>query len=99
MKFLVMRRPIRSNPPTSKAIREHREHVLDAVNRGELDCVYSFPGGGGSVSILNANSAEEVNERVMNTSLYLASEFEIHPLSDFFKYIDDVGAALKKAGR
>ena len=103
MKFLLIRRPLHIRgggaPPTSKAIREHKEYALDALKRGTLDCLYSFAGGQGSFSIINANSAEELNERTVKTPLFLDSEFEIHPLSDFSKYMDEVAAVVEKAGR
>ena len=102
MKFLLIRRPLhfRGGPaPTSKSIRAHKQYALDALKRGTLDCLYAFAGGQGSVSIINANSAEELNERIMETPLFLDSEYEVHPLGDFSKYMDEVAAVLEKAGR
>lgn len=54
--------------PTSQMIRAHKEVVLGAVKRGDADCTYAFLGGGG-VSIQNANSAEELNQRLMGSPL------------------------------
>jgi len=101
MKFLVIRRPIRTggNPPTSKAIREHNARVLEAMKQGTIDFAYAFPGGGGSVVIANVESAEDLNARIADSPLFLNSEFEIHALTDYAKYMDSVAAALEKSGR
>jgi muconolactone delta-isomerase len=101
MKFLVIRKPRVSTAltPTSKAIREHKEAALDAVKRGSLDCIYAFPGGGGSVSIENADSAEQLNETLAKTPLFLFSEWMVHPLSDYARYMDDIATAFEKQGR
>ncbi len=103
MKFLLIRRPLHTRgagaPPTSKGIRAHKQYALDALKRGTLDCLYSFAGGQGSFSIINANSAEELNEKIVETPLFLDSEFEIHLLSDYSKYMDEIAGVLEKAGR
>src|SRR5579864_3970388 len=98
MKFLVIRRPRVAGTmvPTSKTIREHKESALDAVKRGNLDCIYAVPGGGGSVAIANADSAEQLNEMLTNTPLFLFSEFEVRPLTDYSKYMDNIAAAFEK---
>ena len=101
MKFLVIRKPRVSGSitPTSKAIREHKENALNALKRGTLECIYGVPGGGGSVAIANADSAEQLNETLANTPLFLFSEFEVRPLTDYSKYMDNIAAAFEKQGR
>src|SRR6516162_2068198 len=101
MKFLVIRKPRIGTQlmPTSKTIREHKEGALNAVKEGTLDCIYAIPGGGGSVAIASADSIEQLNENVMSTPLFLFSEFEIRPLTDYAKYMDSVAAAIEKQGR
>jgi muconolactone delta-isomerase len=101
MKFLVIRKPRVGTPltPTNKSIREHKQGALDAVKQGTLDCIYALPGGGGSVAIANADSVEQLNENLMNTPLFLFSEFEIRPLTDYGKYMDGVAAAFEKQAR
>jgi hypothetical protein len=98
MKFLVMRRPrfIAGNPVTSKMILEGKQSALDALKGGGIDCIYAFPGGGGNVAIANADSPEQLNERLMATPLFLNSEWEVRALTDYGKYMDNVAAALKK---
>jgi len=98
MKFLILRKPRLSGGiiPTSKAIREHKQGVSDAIKQGTIDCIYAFPGGAGSVGIANADSAEQLNERLMNSPLFLYSEFDVRPLTDYGKYMENVAAALQK---
>lgn len=101
MKFLVIRKPRVGTGmlPTSKAIREHKQSALDGLKRGGLDCIYAVPGGGGSVAIANADSTEQLHETLANTPLFLFSEFEIRPLTDYGRYMDGVAAAFEKQGR
>jgi hypothetical protein len=54
--------------PTVEMVRAHKEVVLSAVKRGEADRAYAFLGGGG-FSIQYANSAEELNQRLLARSL------------------------------
>jgi muconolactone delta-isomerase len=101
MKFLVIRKPRFTTGliATSKAIREQKQAVADAMKRGAIDCIYAFPGGGGNVGIVNADSPEQLNEMLMSTPLFLYSEFEVRPLTDYGKYMENVAAALEKRER
>jgi muconolactone delta-isomerase len=54
---------------------------------------------GGSVAIANADSAEQLQETLASTPLFLFSEFEVRPLTDYAKYMDSVAAAFEKQGR
>ncbi len=101
MKFLVLRKPRVGSGivPTSKLIREHKEGVSDAIKRGTMDCIYAVPGGGGSVAIVNADSPEQLNEALMSTPLFLYSEFEVRPLTDYDKYMENLAAAFEKRER
>ena len=74
-----------------------KEGLLGAIKRGEADCAYAFVGGGG-ISILWANSAEEVNQRLFNSPLGFFYDFEVHPLADYGKFMDTVAEA-PEAGR
>lgn len=96
MKFLVIRKPRTGAPtqPTSQMIRAQKEMLLAAVKRGEIDCAHAFVGGGGC-SIINANSAEEVNERLFGSPLGFFYEFEVRPLADYGKFMDTVAQALE----
>jgi muconolactone delta-isomerase len=101
MKFLVLRKPRVTSGliPSAKVIREQKQGALDAVKQGVIDCIYAFPGGGGNVAIVNADSVEQLNERLMGTPLFLYSEFEVRPLTDYDKYMENVAAALEKRER
>jgi len=101
MKFLVIRKPRVTGAmvPSSTMLREHKGRALDAVKQGSLDCIYAIPGGGGSVAIANADTIEQLNDTLASTPLFLFSEFEVRPLTDYAKYMDGVAAALEKQGR
>jgi hypothetical protein len=97
MKFLVIRK-LRTGTgmtPTAEMVRAHKEVVLSAVERGDADCAYAFLGGGG-FSIQNANSAEELNQRLMGSPLGLFYEFDVRALTDYGKFMDTVAQALEK---
>jgi hypothetical protein len=98
MKFLVIRKPRVGAlvQPTSQTIRAQKEGLLAAIKGGEADCAYAFLGGGG-FSILNANTAEEVNQRLFGSPLGLFYEFEVHALSDYGQFMDSVAQALETA--
>jgi len=101
MKFLVIRKPRIGGAlvASSKTIRENKERALGLVKQGRLDCVYGIAGGGGSVSIANADSLEQLHENIVGSPLFLSSEWDIRPLTDYSKYMDGVAAALEKHGR
>jgi len=52
-----------------------------------------------TVAIANADSVDQLHENLANTPLFLFSEFEIRPLTDYAKYMDTVAAVLEKQGR
>ena len=99
MKFLLIRKPRMGTgmTPTSEMVRTQKETVLGALKRGEADCVYAFVGGG--CAILNANSAEELNQRLMGSPLGLFYEFEVRALTDYGQFMDTVAKALEKQSR
>ena len=96
MKFLVTRKPRPGAvvQPTSQTIRAHKEVLLAAVKRGEIECTYAFVNGGGC-SITNADSAEDLNRRLFSSPLGLFYEFEVHPLCDYSKFMDTIAEALE----
>jgi muconolactone delta-isomerase len=100
MKFLVVRKPRfgTGRLATARLIREQKQRVAEAIKAGTIDCIYAFPGGGGNVLIVNADSAEQLNERIMATPLFLYSEYEIRPLTDYNQYMENVAAALERPG-
>lgn len=101
MKFLVIRKPRVGTgmTPTAKIFREQKQFLLNAVKEGRIDCIYAIPGGGGTVGIGNADSAEQLHESLARSPMFIFSEFEIHPLMDIGKYIDSLAAAFEQQGR
>jgi hypothetical protein len=97
MKFLIIRKPRMGTgvTPTADTVRAHKELVLHAVKSGDADCAYAFLGGGG-FSIQNANSAEDLNQRLMGSPLALFYEFDVRVLTDYGKFMDTVAQALDK---
>jgi hypothetical protein len=97
MKFLVIRK-VRTGTgmtPGAEVVRAHKEVVLSAVKCGDADCAYAFVGGGG-FSIQNANSAEDLNQRLMSSPLALFYEFEVHALADYGRFMETVAENLEK---
>ena len=80
---------------TDQLTYHEKELLLGAVKRGEADCAYAFLGGGG-FSIQNANSAEDLNQRMMSSPLALFYEFDVRALTDYGKFMDTVAQALEK---
>jgi hypothetical protein len=76
-------------------VRAQKELLLGAVKSGDADCAYAFLGGGG-FSIQNANSAEDLNQRMMGSPLALFYEFDVRALTDYGKFMDTVAQALEK---
>src|SRR5262249_17489723 len=101
MKFLIIRRPRIGGAlvASSKKIRENKERAVNLVKQGRPDCGHGNPGGGGSATIANARSNARVHENSAGSPLFLSSEWEIHPLTDYTMYMDGVAAALEKQGR
>jgi len=97
MKFLVIRKPRMGTGmiPTADMVRAQKELLLGAVKSGDADCAYAFLGGGG-FSIQNANSAEDLNQRMMGSPLALFYEFDVRALTDYGKFMDTVAQALEK---
>jgi hypothetical protein len=75
-------------------IRAQKEALLGAVKRGDADCAYAFLGGGG-FSVQNANTAEEVSQRMMGSPLALFYDFEVHVLTDYGQYMDTIAQAFE----
>lgn len=51
--------------------------------------------GGGGISITNADSAEELNQRLFGSPLGLFYEFEVRALADYGKFMDTAAQALE----
>ena len=99
MKFLLIRRPrAGAERPTSKMLRAHKEYVLSKVKDKSIDCTYAFLGGGGC-SIVNADSAEQLNQQIFASPLAFFYEYEIRALSDYASFMEGVARAAESQGR
>jgi glycine betaine/choline ABC-type transport system substrate-binding protein len=100
MKYLVILKPRIGTgiTRTVQMIRAQKETVLGALKRGEIDCTYAFVGGGG-FRIQNANSTEELNQRLMGSPLGLFYEFDVRALTDYAQFMDTVAEAVEKQSR
>ena len=99
MKFLLIRRPRPgAERPTSQAIRAQKEYVLGKVKEGVVDCTFAFVGGGGC-SIINADSAEKLNEQLFGGPMALFYEYEIRALSDYASFMEGVAKSMERQGR
>ena len=96
MKFLLIRRPrAGAERPTAQAIRAQKEYVLGKVKEGVVDCTYAFVGGGGC-SIINAESAEKLNEQLFAGPMALFYEYEIRALADYASFMEGVAKARER---
>jgi muconolactone delta-isomerase len=98
MKFLVIARPRPIPGVTSAMVEATRDIAKRNVKNGVVDCFYSFAGGNGSCSIVNADSGEALMEMLMEAPVSPFLEVETHPLADGHKFLDKLIEGMKKAG-
>jgi hypothetical protein len=99
MKYLLIRKPrVGATPPTAQVVRAQKEFVLALVKKGVLDCAYAFVGGGGC-SIINADSPEKLNEQLWGGPMALFYEYEVRPLADYDRFMEEVAGAMERQGR
>jgi hypothetical protein len=65
----------------AEMLRAKKESVLDASNRGGADCAYAFLSGS-SFGIQEANSAEDLKQKLKSSPLDFFYDFEVHALAD-----------------
>ncbi len=100
MKFLVItkRRP---NPLPIETMEPARQWINAGLKDGTLDCCYGFLNGGG-ISIMNANSHEDLVKMLMDYPESRWVGFDIHGLCDInmlFEHAEKLAVerGLKKA--
>jgi hypothetical protein len=96
MKFLVIAKPPATI--TGATIQAVRERFKNNIKSGVSDCGYFFANGGRAISITNADSAEELAQRMLANG-WPPLESEVYPLVEFDKYLEAVSEALGKQGR
>jgi muconolactone delta-isomerase len=100
MKFLVLVKHREGTAPLEDPVaarKAAREGIKAALADGRMDCAYQFASGRRAVSILNAESAEEVWERLTSYPLYSLQDYEVHPLVDVDYIFSRVLERMKEA--
>ena len=98
MKFLMIARPRPIPGVTSAMVEATRDIAKRNTTNGVVDCFYSFAGGSGSCSIINAESGEALMETLMEAPVSSFLDIDIHPLADGQKFLDKLIEGMKKAG-
>jgi hypothetical protein len=93
MKFLGIAKPPAA--VTGAMIQAVRERYKSNIKSGVSDCGYFFANGSRAISITNADSAEELAQRMLANG-WPPLESEVYPLVEFDKYLERVSEALKK---
>ncbi|MGB5931821.1 MAG: muconolactone Delta-isomerase family protein [Anaerolineae bacterium] len=65
-----------------------KEWVKARLADGTLDCVYSFADLSGGLAIGNADSHEELMDRILDYPMYPFFDWEVEPLCDFSHSMD-----------
>jgi muconolactone delta-isomerase len=99
MKYLVISRrrdgiPV---PPDVVAgmLLAQRDWVQEKLDDGTFDCAYTFAQGGGGISIVNAESGEDLHRIATSSPLFGISNVELQPLADV-SVLGDAAAALRR---
>jgi hypothetical protein len=74
-------------PPSSQIADDYVTRWLSRVALAKFDLTQ------------RATLTVQLNEMLMGTLLFLYSEFDVRPLTDYGKYMENVAAALEKRGR
>jgi muconolactone delta-isomerase len=85
MKFLILVKPHIGAPAPENPIAVYeaaKEYLNAMLADGTLDCVYQFVNGREAMSIGNADSHEEMWEKLTAYPLYPSQEYEVHALVD-----------------
>lgn len=101
MKFLVYTRRNGTVAPDEaflSTLQAHKEWHGSATKNGQIEAIYGFPEGGG-VAIVNAKSAEELHEQLLQSPLSLYLETEVRPLIEFNEGLDRVMQAVSARKR
>jgi len=97
MKFLLTATPRRLQMPTTALIEAARAWINARIEDGTFDVCYGFPAGGG-FCIVNADSADRINQLLTEYPGYMASDWKIEPLCDINRALDNTVAMIKRAG-
>lgn len=95
MKYYVSATP-GPMPPSPEQFDAAMAWLEEKLHDGTFDCVYSFMEGGG-MSITNADSHEEVFERMADYPLNGLVTWTVRPLMEFGQGTDTIRAKLAQA--
>ena len=85
MKFLVLTKSRVGAPPLPDpiaALQASKEYLDVMLADGSLDFVYQFASGHQAVAVVNAETAEEMWEKLTAYPLSPVQVYEVHPLAD-----------------
>jgi hypothetical protein len=99
MKFLLIVKPRQIPGMTSAIAQAALEGAKANLKSGVADCFYTFVGGDASCAILNADSAEALQELVMGNPAFPFLEHETHVLVEGEKFMGKFIESLKKQGQ
>ena len=97
MKYLVIGNQVvmaAEHKAQADFLKRTRDWVNAKLADGTLDCAYSFPAGGGFF-IFNADSHEDLMQKIIDFPLRPLTELEIQPICDFNKATDMVVDSIK----
>jgi hypothetical protein len=97
MKFLVTITPRRLQMPPAGMMEAAKGWINARLADKTLDCCYGFTTGGG-FSIINADSPEKLAQLLLEYPGYMGADWNVEPLCDINKNLDQVIAMIKRAG-
>ncbi len=101
MKYLVTvkRRDNIPAPPEAIAgmLAAQREWIREKVADGTFDIAYGFPQGGGGISIVNADSGEELSEILIGAPVFAIADLTVQPLAEIDVTLGNAVQALQRA--
>ncbi len=96
MKFLVTTTPRRLQIVPVVLLEAAKAWIAARLADKTMDCCYGLTTGGG-VCIINADSAEKVAQLLTEYPAYLRSDWQVEPLCDINKNLDEAIATIKRA--
>jgi muconolactone delta-isomerase len=97
MKYLVtVLSQTASLPPEqgAKLVAAAKEWIQAGLDAGRVDCAYLFADNMLGIAIHNADSHEELFERLLSYPLYRYFDFEVRPLCDWKRAMAAIEAAF-----
>ena len=99
MKHLVIVTPKETPFPTrliAENLAETREWLEKHIDDGMVECAYGFVTGGG-VGIVNADSAESLNEFLLDSPSFANSDIDVRPLAEIDSSLARAADAMRRA--